>query len=567
MKTQTDITQEQQSCPTQRVQQETSNGGTTQLVDNRESTSVQRKLQDSMSAATENTTNPIQRKNNTGLPDNLKTGIENLSGYSMDDVKVHYNSSKPAQLQAHAYAQGTDIHLASGQEKYLPHEAWHVVQQKQGRVKPTRQLKSKVTINDDDALEREADVMGGRATQFIPTTVVEPTQLKIKKSIGSNFVQRYKTKEKGLTVAGELHNKSPQHREIEGEFAKNIKKQEGDTKSDKWIWTEDQMPGIKEGEAIKSENPKHLAVSDIDRIKYYYTILIEELKKEGTTSHGSLKVYIKAIVTAKSEIERDLENAGIRDTNLFSEIQDMKNHDFTRYLVLCETDFEEGDRKKILEEKDKEGFIKIIDNIDIAISKLIKDIPHGREISHNFIRSRAMHELANKKREVNGIWLIGQYHVQEIQEHFRNTIKYDLVSIFDFNEDIREYSKGLKGNQEKDIGNRMGEIAIAARLIRSSIDHLKKEERKETDDRFYIERFVDSIYTLNDIQEKDITISNPIKSIITEINNKFAFMILFRGMNDAFFTHHRNAVLKVITNKNYERVCELEELSKGASIL
>ncbi len=65
--------------------------------------------------------------------DNLKSGIENLSGFSMDDVKIHRHSDKPAQLNAHAYAQGTDIHVASGQEQHLPHEAWHVVQQKQGR--------------------------------------------------------------------------------------------------------------------------------------------------------------------------------------------------------------------------------------------------------------------------------------------------------------------------------------------------------------------------------------------------------------------------------------------------
>ncbi len=106
---------------------------------------------------------PIQKQkakpNNTGLPDNLKSGVENLSGYSMDDVKVHYNSFKPAQLQAHAYAQGTDIHLGPGQEKHLPHEAWHVVQQKQGRVKPTMQMKG-VKVNDDVGLETEADVMG-----------------------------------------------------------------------------------------------------------------------------------------------------------------------------------------------------------------------------------------------------------------------------------------------------------------------------------------------------------------------------------------------------------------------
>ena len=104
---------------------------------------------------------PIKRrKNDTGLPDTLKNGAESLSGISLDDVNVHYNSSKPAHLNAHAYAQGTDIHVGSGQEKYLPHEAWHVVQQKQGRVKPTFQMKEKVNINDDAGLEKEADVMG-----------------------------------------------------------------------------------------------------------------------------------------------------------------------------------------------------------------------------------------------------------------------------------------------------------------------------------------------------------------------------------------------------------------------
>ncbi|MDR3061610.1 MAG: DUF4157 domain-containing protein [Dysgonamonadaceae bacterium] len=100
-----------------------------------------------------------EKPNNTGLPDNLKTGIENLSGYSMDDVQVHYNSAKPAQLQALAYTQGTDIHVAPGQEQHLPHEAWHVVQQKQGRVQPTMRLQ-RVNINDNEGLEKEADVMG-----------------------------------------------------------------------------------------------------------------------------------------------------------------------------------------------------------------------------------------------------------------------------------------------------------------------------------------------------------------------------------------------------------------------
>ncbi|WP_299466631.1 DUF4157 domain-containing protein [uncultured Microscilla sp.] len=109
---------------------------------------------------------PIQRKSNSnGLPHQLQSNMENMSGVDLSDVKVHRNSDKPAQLKAHAYAQGTDIHLAPGQDKHLPHEAWHVVQQKQGRVQATTQMKNnddKVGINDNAALEREADVMGAK---------------------------------------------------------------------------------------------------------------------------------------------------------------------------------------------------------------------------------------------------------------------------------------------------------------------------------------------------------------------------------------------------------------------
>ncbi|MFI3118555.1 MAG: DUF4157 domain-containing protein [Methylococcaceae bacterium] len=110
------------------------------------------------------------KPNHTGLPDNLKTGIESLSGMSMDNVRVHYNSAKPAQLNALAYAQGADIHVASGQEQHLPHEAWHVVQQAQGRVKPTMQMTGGVPVNNDVGLEREADVMGAKAMSHATDT-------------------------------------------------------------------------------------------------------------------------------------------------------------------------------------------------------------------------------------------------------------------------------------------------------------------------------------------------------------------------------------------------------------
>ena len=206
MKTQADSIQEDKSQSSSHGKFQSQGGGesTFQFVDNRSEAIVQRKLQElannsphakkiaQFQAMADNQSaqqQPIQKKeNNTGLPNNLKTGVENLSGISLDDVKVHRNSDKPAQLQAHAYAQGTDIHLGAGQEKHLPHEAWHVVQQKQGRVKPTLQMKGGVLVNDEMGLEKEADVMGAKAVQLKART--EYIKVSNSKGISDNIVQR-----------------------------------------------------------------------------------------------------------------------------------------------------------------------------------------------------------------------------------------------------------------------------------------------------------------------------------------------------------------------------------------
>jgi len=105
----------------------------------------------------------MKKENNTGMPDNLKAGVESLSGIDLSDVRVHYNSSKPAEIGALAYTQGTDIHVAPGQERHLPHEAWHVVQQARGRVRPTFQTKG-LAVNDNIVLEKEADEIEGNIT-------------------------------------------------------------------------------------------------------------------------------------------------------------------------------------------------------------------------------------------------------------------------------------------------------------------------------------------------------------------------------------------------------------------
>lgn len=158
----------------------------------------------------------------TGLPGPLKQGIEALSGLSLDDVKVHRNSAEPAQMQAQAFARGTDIHLAPGQEQHLPHEAWHVVQQKQGRVAPTVQAFGQ-HLNTDPALEREADMMGARAvTQAVAAPNFHP--------IATPAVARSQaiTQGKFLDAGGKPLDRAEIDKIIEKKIKKGAKKNEID---------------------------------------------------------------------------------------------------------------------------------------------------------------------------------------------------------------------------------------------------------------------------------------------------------------------------------------------------
>lgn len=137
------------------------------------------------------------RRSANGLPERLQSGIESLSGIAMDDVTVHYNSPKPSQVAAHAYTQGTQIHIARGQEQHLPHEAWHVVQQKQRRVRPTMKVNGK-GVNDDTALEREADRMGARAASggAVESAGRAPSSVRT----SERTIQRARTKGNGTGV-------------------------------------------------------------------------------------------------------------------------------------------------------------------------------------------------------------------------------------------------------------------------------------------------------------------------------------------------------------------------------
>ena len=125
------------------------------------------------------------------LPQALQNSLEKISGVSLSDVEVHKNSDKPQQLEALAYTQGNEIHIAPGQEKYIPHEGWHAVQQRQGRVQPTLQMKSGLAINEDDKLEKEAELMGGKAEkESLDVEIqIEENPRIVSNSVNSSIIQ------------------------------------------------------------------------------------------------------------------------------------------------------------------------------------------------------------------------------------------------------------------------------------------------------------------------------------------------------------------------------------------
>ncbi len=177
----------------QQQQSTAGNNGRIRIQDNRTSTAVQQKLAKTVQSKEYGKKQgqdkfTVQRAGNrTGLPGNLKAGVEKLSGLDMSDVRVHYNSSKPAGVQALAYAQGTDIYVAPGQEKHLAHEAWHVAQQKQGRVRPTSTVAG-TPVNNNPGLEKEAGTI--KTDQDVHLKSLDLIQLKKAYISNSQLIQR-----------------------------------------------------------------------------------------------------------------------------------------------------------------------------------------------------------------------------------------------------------------------------------------------------------------------------------------------------------------------------------------
>ncbi|XHX79874.1 MAG: GNAT family N-acetyltransferase [Stenomitos frigidus ULC029] len=113
------------------------------------------------------------------IPAPLRTQMESAFNANFANVKIH-EGNHVGSVGAIAYTQGDRIHFAPGRfnpdtrsgQALLGHELAHVVQQRQGRVKPTTQVNG-LPVNDQSALEQEADVLGQKATQMKPSATLQ----------------------------------------------------------------------------------------------------------------------------------------------------------------------------------------------------------------------------------------------------------------------------------------------------------------------------------------------------------------------------------------------------------
>ena len=100
---------------------------------------------------------------NSDLSPKVQMKMENAFGQDFSNVNIHKDSKSATDVGALAYAQGNDVHFAPGQfkpntqagQELIGHELTHVIQQREGRVKPTTQAKG-LPVNDDKGLEKEA---------------------------------------------------------------------------------------------------------------------------------------------------------------------------------------------------------------------------------------------------------------------------------------------------------------------------------------------------------------------------------------------------------------------------
>lgn len=128
------------------------------------------------------------------LPAAVQAKMEGAFGADFSGVEVTESSGEAARVGARAMTQGETIQFAPGAyapgtsagQELIGHELTHVLQQRAGQVSATVQAKG-LAINDDPALERQADECGTKAAAGQRVTELD---VQASPGTGSGIVQR-----------------------------------------------------------------------------------------------------------------------------------------------------------------------------------------------------------------------------------------------------------------------------------------------------------------------------------------------------------------------------------------
>ena len=433
------------------------------------------------------TANP-PRENLTGMPDRLKAGLEQLSGLDLSGVRVHYNSAKPAQLNAHAYTQGQVIELGPGQERHLPHEAWHVVQQAEGRVKPTESISNGTSVNDDQGLETEADVMGALAMQRRTAqkeqqtdrnNVARDKQAQLRKQSKKQIGDRHagpgylSTKEVGKHLR-RIARADDAQQVIQGKLMENKLNVAGEThaeylkdpqvRRDERVLIVSHIPGGNYWEEPQFMVEKGYVTAADPEIYQYYSALhyvlqwtkrYDKFLDQYNTRVLSLSPNIvrardkaeKLIQVAKENFRKALSIPGKFSYPGFTTKEAQERRNLTTgagrtYAALYTIEKSMGELEGLRGDADRQlrissGFRRTRRRIGIANENLQVTPRENWTLK----RSQAMHRAAQEYHETRGVWKIGEEHVRQIMEIVKEELEvpdYNLLTEEEFLECTRQ---------------------------------------------------------------------------------------------------------------------------------
>lgn len=394
---------------------------------------------DSQNAAQAN----AKKVNKTGIPDNLKASIEYMSGYSLDHVRVHYNSDKPALMEAHAYTDGHDIYLASGAEEYLAHELWHIVQQMRNEVQETVQLKAKVAGNDNKGLERKADVNGDEANKLAQKGDI--VQLKsLKKGSGQGVVQQKALSNSKLNVAGENHLESQiDYKDKTGKIVnrRDLEKEMTTDQAGGDYWEENELTIISGDAPVEADPVVYRLLHTLQLIARLCKYVAKASNSDGAISitkqildESSVPNFITLaeqqwLKVRGSNYPGDLSPDKIATRDGLLEERMLKMRALHAGLVAIKA---EGENEAV----DKQIVMGAVGQAKIYVDHMAKTmtIPELTKL-----RSEYMHKTAVEKEDDNGVWKIGDDHVKDIVALLDGTEPtYNLLTKDEFDEQLNE---------------------------------------------------------------------------------------------------------------------------------